>query len=327
MIPINNIFYIILFLFFPLHSTDKTNIITGKQGETILIRISPTIKIVNAVLVFNNKEHPLLKNDNGIFFLIPIELEEKEGIKKFSIHYRTETNKTKNQTVRIKIEKRAYKTQEIRTKRKIASPEKTTCNKKRCICKRNCIPPQKPGGNTTRKKKRSLRNIKNFKERFLSVIENSKNNNQYSVSFFPLSFKKPCAITKLTSSFGNIRMVDSTIQRHYGADLVGKKKDSVFAAHTGTIIIKGLYPITGNTIVLDHGGGVRTVYFHLDSMTKKNEGEKVKTKEEIGRIGKTGRATGYHLHFGVSINGIWTDPMQWIDIKRDQRMYTISLMA
>jgi murein DD-endopeptidase MepM/ murein hydrolase activator NlpD len=63
----------------------------------------------------------------------------------------------------------------------------------------------------------------------------------------------------------------------------------------------------GNALVLDHGLGLYTIYFHLqDSLVK--PGDLVQKGQEVGRVGATGRATGPHLHFGVRLNGARIDP-------------------
>ena len=68
---------------------------------------------------------------------------------------------------------------------------------------------------------------------------------------------------------------------------------------------------SGNTVLIDHGAGLVSQYFHLDSMSV-HEGQVVERGEEIGRVGSTGRVTGPHLHFGVRLFGMRADPaMLW----------------
>jgi murein DD-endopeptidase MepM/ murein hydrolase activator NlpD len=71
------------------------------------------------------------------------------------------------------------------------------------------------------------------------------------------------------------------------------------------------YNSNGNTIFLDHGQGVTSVYIHMSKLAVKN-GDRVKKGQTIGYIGTTGRSTGPHLHWGVYLNGHNTDGMSWI---------------
>jgi len=70
---------------------------------------------------------------------------------------------------------------------------------------------------------------------------------------------------------------------------------------------------SGNTVVLDHGFGVFTYYFHLDpkDFMTVSVGDFVKKGQMIGRIGNTGYSAGYHLHWGLSVNNELVDPIEW----------------
>jgi murein DD-endopeptidase MepM/ murein hydrolase activator NlpD len=69
--------------------------------------------------------------------------------------------------------------------------------------------------------------------------------------------------------------------------------------------------MTGNTVVLDHGLGVFTLYCHLEDFTDIEVGDSVKKGNPIGRLGMTGYASGYHLHWELRINNISVDPFEW----------------
>ena len=68
---------------------------------------------------------------------------------------------------------------------------------------------------------------------------------------------------------------------------------------------------SGKSVVIDHGGAVQSMYFHLEEI-KVRQGEDVARGQVIGLVGATGRATGPHLHFGMRVNGARVDPMQVI---------------
>jgi murein DD-endopeptidase MepM/ murein hydrolase activator NlpD len=94
---------------------------------------------------------------------------------------------------------------------------------------------------------------------------------------------------------------------HYGIDLSGARGAPVSAAAGGVVALTRAAYMSGNTIVLWHGAGVFTVYFHLDRILVK-EGDTVAQGQEIGTVGATGRATGPHLHWGVKVGGLYVDP-------------------
>lgn len=94
---------------------------------------------------------------------------------------------------------------------------------------------------------------------------------------------------------------------HAGIDLKGDIGDHVHAANNGRVVfLKDCY-LSGNTIVIDHGYGLYSIYCHL-SKTYVEPEEEVRKNQIIGEVGKTGRATGPHLHWGISLHGIRIDP-------------------
>jgi murein DD-endopeptidase MepM/ murein hydrolase activator NlpD len=101
--------------------------------------------------------------------------------------------------------------------------------------------------------------------------------------------------------------------RHAGIDLAAKAGSPVVAAAGGTVADVGDYILTGRTVLVDHGQGVFTAYFHLDSSTVQ-KGDVVRAGRTIGRIGATGLATGPHLHYGVYVHGRDIDPIAWKDM-------------
>ncbi len=101
---------------------------------------------------------------------------------------------------------------------------------------------------------------------------------------------------------------------HLGVDLASVKKSKVPAANSGIIIATEDFGIFGNSVIIDHGFGLCTLYSHLSSFSVK-KGDKVNRGDIIGRTGKTGLAGGDHLHFGVFVNNIFVDPVEWWDQK------------
>ena len=101
---------------------------------------------------------------------------------------------------------------------------------------------------------------------------------------------------------------------HLGYDLSVTKRYPVEAANSGTAVFVDDLGIYGNTVILDHGLGLFTLYSHLSSMDVK-VGDAVKERQIIGRTGETGLAAGDHLHYGVYLHGVAVLPVEWWDPK------------
>ena len=102
--------------------------------------------------------------------------------------------------------------------------------------------------------------------------------------------------------------------RHLGYDLAVTRRYPVGAANSGMVVFAGGLGIYGNTVIIDHGFGLCTLYSHLSSVAVKS-GDSVKKAQNIGRTGETGLAIGDHLHYGVYIQGVAVLPLEWWDPK------------
>ncbi len=101
-------------------------------------------------------------------------------------------------------------------------------------------------------------------------------------------------------------------QFHMGVDLASRKHAKVPAANNGMVVFADSLGIYGNTIIIDHGLGLYSMYSHLSEMTAE-KGEMVAKGAIIGHTGSTGLAGGDHLHYGMVVNGIFVNPVEWWD--------------
>ncbi len=99
---------------------------------------------------------------------------------------------------------------------------------------------------------------------------------------------------------------------HLGYDLASVRHADVPAAANGTVVFAGPLKIYGNTVVVDHGLGLMTLYSHLSEFLVSN-GDIVVCGTPLARTGSTGFAFGDHLHFGVLVHGIAVNPLEWWD--------------
>ena len=118
---------------------------------------------------------------------------------------------------------------------------------------------------------------------------------------------------EITSPFGYRRVINGAPRApHTGVDLKAAMETPVLAANHGRVVLLGDFFYSGKSLVLDHGGGLFTVYFHLSEF-KADEAMEVKKGDVIALSGMTGRVTGPHLHWGARMNGARIDPFQLIE--------------
>jgi len=116
-----------------------------------------------------------------------------------------------------------------------------------------------------------------------------------------------------TSAFGRRRVVNGTPRSpHTGVDLRAPLGAPVIAANDGKVVLRDEFFFNGKSIVLDHGWGLYTMYFHLSEF-RVEEGARVRKGQVIGLAGMTGRVTGPHLHWGARLNQARIDPFQLLE--------------
>ncbi len=133
--------------------------------------------------------------------------------------------------------------------------------------------------------------------------------NEKAASYNGGAFVWPCpASTRVTSDFGaRVSPTSGASTNHMGIDVGAPYGADIVAAAAGTVRSVNYSSAAGNYVMIDHGGGVYTVYMHASSVNV-SKGQTVSAGEVIAKVGSTGISTGNHLHFGVSQNGSYVSP-------------------
>lgn len=116
----------------------------------------------------------------------------------------------------------------------------------------------------------------------------------------------------VSSGFGlRVHPITGQNRMHNGVDMDGGMGEPIKAAKGGTVILADVKGGYGNTVMIDHGGGMVTLYAHQSKLGV-SVGSSVSTGQVIGYVGSTGQSTGPHLHFEVRVNGNPVDPMKYL---------------
>lgn len=134
-----------------------------------------------------------------------------------------------------------------------------------------------------------------------------------TVSLGNINFIWPCpSSSRITSGFGGRSSpTEGASSNHQGIDIGASTGSAIVAAAAGTVVISTYSYSAGNYVMLNHGGGVYTVYMHCSQLLV-SEGQEVSQGQTIAKVGSTGYSTGPHLHFGVRSGGQYLNPLNYV---------------
>ncbi len=234
-------------------------------------------KIKNPLIKMDNKDlqifsHPTQKDK--LFTIIPINYKTKDKIKNIAIF----SDHNIYKTFTLDITKGKYKKEKLKVNKKHVNPFKKV---------RERI--QKEYAEATK-------------------IYNTISNKTYVNSKFELPMN-----SKITSAFGNARVFNDQLKSyHSGTDFRAKVGTDVKAINDGVVVLVKDRYYAGGSVIVDHGMGIYSCYFHLSSY-KVKVGEKIKKGQVLALSGATGRITGPHLHLTIKVNGTTVDPLDFMD--------------
>ena len=124
---------------------------------------------------------------------------------------------------------------------------------------------------------------------------------------------------EISTPFGLRRIINSQNKSpHSGVDLRANEGTPILASNSGAVVLVDDLFFSGKSVVLDHGQGIYSMYFHLSEIIAR-EGEKISKGDVMGQVGSTGRSTGPHLHWGVRVHGSKVDPFSLLRVTETMR--------
>jgi len=230
-----------------------------------------------ASIRFNKKPVFTIKNQQQWYALVGLPLSIKPGQKKLEIT----TIKGSKLSIPFHVDNKKYKEQHI------TITDKRKVNPSRLDMKR----------------------ITKEKNQITAAFQHWSHSHHNNLSFtIPLEGRQ-------SSPFGLQRFFNGQARRpHSGLDIAAPKGTHILAPAAGRVILTGDFFFNGQSVFIDHGQGLITMYCHLSVINVK-EGDEVKQGDKMGEVGRTGRATGPHLHWSVSLNNARIDPALFLNNK------------
>ena len=247
---------------------------TIANGKTSLIKFKKDKDTFLESIKIDKKEYKI--TDNYVY--IPVSYYQKPKSLKVVIFYK-EKSKQKQKTVFFKVVDGGYAKEEIHVaKGKVSLNDKD--------------------------KKRAAKEYKEAMKIYNTFTPKNYVNSKY---IMPLN-------SKITSDFGKARVYNDTLKGyHSGTDFRAKVGTPIKATNDGVVVLAKDRFYSGGSIIIDHGYGVYSCYYHMSKFDVK-KGDKVKKGQIIGLSGVSGRVTGPHLHFSFRVYGVQVDPLQFIEL-------------
>lgn len=252
------------------------------NGKTALLEFTKEKSIEYKSVAVGKKNFGIFAKPHDktkMYALIPFSYYEKAENKTLKIHY-TQNKQAKTETMLLKVVNGKYEKEEIHVDSSKVNPKSPEV------------------------KKRIAKEYNEAMQIYSTVTPKSYINKPF---IEPLE-------SKITSSFGKARVYNGSLKGyHSGTDYRAPSGTPIFATNDGKVALVKKRFYSGGTVLLDHGEGIYTCYFHMSAFNVK-EGEIVKQGDILGLSGKSGRVTGPHLHFSARINTVQVDPLQLISL-------------
>ncbi|MDY0234180.1 MAG: M23 family metallopeptidase [Sulfurimonas sp.] len=251
------------------------------NGKTIFLEFEKKDGVLYEKLILDKKEYKVYEHPVDVkkyYALIPISYYEKPSNKTIKLFYKQDA-KEMSKTVALEVKDGLYKKETLKVQQ-----SKVTLSQK--------------------DKQRAEKEYAEAMEVY---------NTSTPKSYISSKFIAPMQ-SKITSEFGKARVYNDTLKGyHSGTDYRASVGTPIVASNDGVVALVEDRFYSGGSVVIDHGHGIYTCYFHMSKFDVK-KGQEVKRGETIGLSGNSGRVTGPHLHFSARVASEQVDPLQLIEL-------------
>ena len=249
-----------------------------KPGEAILVTVNPSRPLASLEgRAFDHAVSAWRQNDSRWLVLIAIPLDTTAGATTITLSAKAVDGDAASSTVPLTISAATFETRHLKVDPRFVDPPKSM-----------------------------LPRIARESEALAAAFANS-----LPERLWRGEFRRPVP-GRATSSFGRLSVLNGVERgRHQGADFGAATGTPVLAPNAGKIALVGNHYFSGQTVVIDHGGGLLSLFAHFSRVAVK-PGETIATGQKLGDAGATGRVTGPHVHWAVRLHGITVDPLSLI---------------
>ena len=252
------------------------------NGATSLFEFKKVENLEYKSLKLGKKSFKVYENpidSSKMYALLPVSYYAKPKNEKVQITY-IENGKTKTKTIIVEVKDGKYKKEKIHVTKSKVNPKGKEVNE---------------------------RINKEYHEAMNLYATSTKKNHLSSEFILPMD-------SFITSDFGKARVYNDTLKGyHSGTDFRAKVGTPILSSNDGIVVLAKDRFYSGGTVIIDHGQGIYTCYYHMSEFSvKKNQ--VIKKGEVLGLSGQSGRVTGPHLHFSVRVGGVQVDPLQFVNL-------------
>jgi murein DD-endopeptidase MepM/ murein hydrolase activator NlpD len=249
------------------------------QGNLILAEVLGLKNLPDFTSEWDGRPMPLWREQESsatLHGLIGVDLEKAPGQYQWRVSWRGPEGKTQDCSVMITVRSGKFPTERLKVEKQFVQPD----------------PEQEKRAEADQKKMKAI----------YDTVTPER--------LWEGKFRLPLSDVTTGGNFGRRRILNGEVRSpHAGVDFPAMTGTPVFASQSGKVVVAENLYYSGNTVVIDHGYGIYTMYAHLSAIVVQPE-EMVKVGAEIGKVGATGRVTGPHLHWGLTIDHARVNAMQ-----------------